>query len=92
MPLSQVRQIPVGSFLNTKKGKLRVQSATNRQGTRQNGDFAGGLFQILQSRKTSAKGLTELRLKGSSFSSCRKPRRGKRASRFGLTPDPPPEL
>ena len=60
MPLSQVRQIPVGSFLNTKKGKLRVQSATNRQGTRQNGDFAGGLFQILQSRKTSAKGLTEL--------------------------------
>jgi len=78
VPLSKVRQIPVGSILNTRKGKVRLQSARNASGARQNGDFARGLFQVLQSRKRSAKGLTEARLKGSSFASCNTPK-GRRA-------------
>ena len=81
VPLSEARQIPVGSFLDTRKGKLRLQSARNSRGTRQQGDFASGLFQVLQSRKRSARGLTDLVLKGSSFSRCKTAGRGKRRAR-----------
>ena len=88
VPLSQVRRIPVGSILNTRKGSVRLQSARNRRGARQNGDFTKGLFQVLQSRKTKAKGLTEVRLKGSSFKSC-KIAQGPSRHRLGLTQDPP---
>ena len=35
---------------------------------------------MLQSRKRSAKGLTEVRLKGSSFASCKTARQGRRAT------------
>ena len=56
VPLSQVRRIPVGSILNTRKGSVRIQSARNKRGARQNGDFAKGLFQVLQSRKTQGQG------------------------------------
>ena len=71
VPLTQARRIPVGSVLDTRRGKVRLQSARNRRGTRQNGDFSRGLFQVLQARRTTAKGLTEVRLKGSSFNSCK---------------------
>ena len=77
VPLTQVRKIPVGAFLNTRRGKVRLQSARNRRGARQNGVFSRGLFQVLQSRQRKAKGLTEVRLKGASFKRCA-PRRGKR--------------
>jgi hypothetical protein len=79
VPLTEARQIPVGSFLDTRRGTVRLQSARDRRGTRQQGDFGSGLFQVLQSRKTSARGLTTLSLKGASFASCRRGRRGKRA-------------
>jgi hypothetical protein len=78
VPLSEARQIPVGSFLDTRRGKLRLQSARDRRGTRQNGDFSQGLFQVLQSRRS--RGLTDVVLKGASFSSCRRGGRGKRAT------------
>ena len=79
VPLSEARQIPVGSFLDTRKGKVRLQSARDQRGTRQQGDFARGLFQVLQSRKRSARGLTDLVLKGSSFRRCRRgPWQGRR--------------
>ena len=50
-------------------------------GDLQSGRFTAGLFQVLQSRKRAAKGLTELRMKGSaaSFRSCRQGKRGARA-------------
>jgi len=78
VPLSEARQIPVGSFLDTRRGKLRLQSARDPRGTRQNGDFSQGLFQVLQSRRS--RGLTDVVLKGASFSSCRRGGRGKRAT------------
>ena len=79
VPLRQARQIPVGSFLDTKRGRVRLQTARtrSRRGRRQSGQFFNGLFQVLQSRSRSATGLTELRLKGSSFRPCG--RRGSRA-------------
>jgi hypothetical protein len=75
--LREARHLPVRSLFNTRKGTVRIQTAAKKKGKRQAGNFSKGLFQLLQARK--AKGLTELRLKGSSFKSC-SARGGKRAS------------
>ena len=56
VPLSEAKQIPVGSFLDTRKGTVGLQSAANRSGKRQTGKFTSGLFQVRQSRKKSARG------------------------------------
>jgi Tol biopolymer transport system component len=71
VPLTEARQIPVGSFLDTRKGTVRLESAVNATGKRQRGDFLSGLFQVRQSKRRSAKGLTDLVLKGSTFRGCR---------------------
>jgi len=71
VPLREAKQIPVGSFFDTKKGKVRLQTATTRKGKRQAGVFTGGVFKTRQSRKKSAKGVFELQLSGSSFASCK---------------------
>jgi hypothetical protein len=84
--LDDVSQIPVGSLLDTRRGTVRLTSARDRSGATQTGDFAAGIFQIAQSRRSSAKGLTELRLKGSSFARCGKRRaRGGDAQSAGLS-------
>jgi hypothetical protein len=80
VPLTVARQIPVGSLLDTRKGTVRLTSARDTKGNTQAGDFSAGVFQVLQSRKATAKGLTELRLKGASFRSCRRSKRGRPAS------------
>jgi hypothetical protein len=67
IPLTEPRQIPVGSLLDTRGGKLRLVSARNSAGKIQAGDFQGGIFQVLQSRRKRLKGLTTLRLKGGNF-------------------------
>ena len=74
VPLTEARTIPVRSILDTRKGTVALRSATNRAGKTQSGQFTAGVFQVLQSRKRKAKGLTELRLKGSAskFRSCGK--------------------
>ena len=65
VPLTTARSIPVRSILDTRRGTVALDSARNRKGRIQSGRFAAGVFQVLQSRKRSEKGLTELRLKGS---------------------------
>jgi Concanavalin A-like lectin/glucanases superfamily/Thrombospondin type 3 repeat len=80
VPLSEARQIPIGSFLDTRRGTVRLRSATGSRNRTQTGDFTRGLFQVLQSRRRSARGLTDLVLKGSSFSRCRRGGRGKSQS------------
>ena len=77
VPLTEARQIPVGSFLNTRRGTVELVSATGSGSRTQSGKFSAGLFQVLQSRARRARGLTELRLKGSSFKRCRRGRRGR---------------
>jgi hypothetical protein len=79
-PLTEARQIPVGSFLDTKRGRVRLTSAVNSAGKLQSGEFFAGLFQVLQVRRGRQRGLTEARLKGASFSGCAARGRGKRAS------------
>jgi TolB protein len=80
VPLREARQIPVGSFVDTRRGRVTLQTAGKSAGTRQKGTFLQGLFQVLQSRKGRTKGLTSLRLKGSSFARCRSAGSRKRAS------------
>jgi TolB protein len=77
VPLTQAQQIPVGSFLNTRRGTVRMESAANRAGKRQRANLSRGIFQVRQSRKRSAKGLTDLVMKGSSFRRCRAARGGR---------------
>jgi hypothetical protein len=70
VPLRRARQIPVGSLLDTRRGTVRLTSAVNTAGRTQTSDFGGGIFQVLQSRRRSARGFTELRLGGGSFRGC----------------------
>jgi hypothetical protein len=79
VPLAAAEQIPVGSFLDTRRGTVRLQSATSTIGDRQTGDFRSTIFQVRQSKRRSTRGLTDLVLKGGSFRRCGATR-GKRAS------------
>ncbi len=60
IPLTEARQIPVGSVLETTGGVVGITTATtaSRKGKPQTGDFGGGIFKLLQNRKQ--KGLTDL--------------------------------
>ena len=49
-------QIAVGSLIDTRRGTVRLTTATNTSGDTQSGEFSGGIFQILQSRRASAGG------------------------------------
>ncbi|HLM86566.1 MAG TPA: choice-of-anchor Q domain-containing protein [Solirubrobacteraceae bacterium] len=60
IPLTEARQIPVGSVLETTAGVARLQTATASVGKLQSGEFGAGIFKLLQNRKQ--KGLTELNL------------------------------
>jgi len=66
--LTGARQIPVGSLVDTRRGTVRLTSATNARGAVQSGDFSAGVFQVLQSRRLH--GLTDLNLAGGSFRAC----------------------
>jgi hypothetical protein len=60
IPLTEARQIPVGSTLETTHGVVGLTTATtaSRKGKLQTGDFEAGIFKLLQGRRQ--KGLTEL--------------------------------
>ena len=75
-PLTSTRVIPTGSVVDTRGGTVRLASARDTRGRTQSGDFRAGTFQVLQSRRKSAKGLTELRLNGVELPRLRQGRRG----------------
>ena len=50
VPLTEARQIPVGSFLDTSDGAVQLVSATGSGQKTQSGKFSAGVFQVLQSR------------------------------------------
>jgi hypothetical protein len=62
IPLTEARQIPVGSTLETTHGVVSITTATSAspKGKLQSGDFGAGIFKLLQNRKN--KGLTELNI------------------------------
>jgi DNA-binding beta-propeller fold protein YncE len=70
--------VPVGSLVDTRRGKLRLTSASDARGGTQSGDFESGLFQVRQRR--SSRPVTELVLKGGSFRSCRRGTAGAQAA------------
>ena len=79
--LTVPRELPVGAFVDTRRGRARLTTSSNAGDGIQDGVFSGGLFQALQSRsrKRSVRGLTTLSVKGSSFKRCTAAGRGKRA-------------
>ncbi len=58
IPLTEARQIPVGSVLETTGGVARIATATSKPKEQQFGNFGAGIFKLLQGRKQ--KGLTDL--------------------------------
>jgi hypothetical protein len=68
--LTRPVQIPVGSVLDTKRGTVGMTSASDLQGGTQRGSFSGGRFRITQ--KPTRRPVTQLRMTGGSFSSCRR--------------------
>jgi Fibronectin type III domain len=62
VPLTEARQIPFGSILDTRAGVVRITTATTAavKGKLQSGDFGAGLFKLLQRRRQ--RGLTELNI------------------------------
>jgi hypothetical protein len=67
--LSAATALPSGTVIDTRKGTVELTSALDRRGTTQTGRFWGGVFEVRQS--ATAKGLTQLVLRGGDFSSCR---------------------
>ena len=60
----------MGSRIDTLRGTVPLSSSRDSRTGIQDGEFVGGVFQVLQSRSRRSRGLTELRLKGSSFRRC----------------------
>jgi hypothetical protein len=62
VPLTEARQIPFGSILDTSAGVARITTATtaSAKGKLQSGDFGAGIFKLLQQRRQ--RGLTELNI------------------------------
>ena len=67
VPLSGARQIPVGSTVDTTRGRVRLTSAANIHGATQTADFYQGAFVVRQRR---GKAMTTLKLTGGDFASC----------------------
>jgi hypothetical protein len=69
VPLRDLVNLPVASRIDATDGSVTLQSAKTR-GRPQSATFTSGMFQVLQSGKRSAKGLTDIVMKGGSFASC----------------------
>lgn len=69
VPLAQVASVPVKSQVDVSKGEVKLTSAANLRGLVQQSNFYSGRFQVLQ--KASSRPVTELRMTGGSFRSCK---------------------
>jgi hypothetical protein len=65
--VTAVRALPVGSIIDARKGRVRLQASDGKGGL-QFGDFYEGVFKLLQPK--GGKGLVELDLFGGNFKSC----------------------
>jgi hypothetical protein len=65
--VAKVRSLPVGSIVDARKGRVRLQASDGKGGT-QFADFFEGVFKLLQPK--GGKGLVELDLFGGNFKSC----------------------
>jgi hypothetical protein len=60
--------LPVGSLIDTRHGRVSLESARNTHGGTQSGAFWGGVFQVRQRRHN--RGITDLHLRGGRFRGC----------------------
>ena len=60
--------VPVGSLIDTRNGRVSLQSARNARGRTQTGTFWGALFQVRQRRH--GRGVTDIVLRGGRFKRC----------------------
>jgi streptogramin lyase len=60
--------VPVGSLIDTRHGRVSLQSARDGHGRTQTGTFWGGVFQVRQTRHN--RGITDLHLRGGRFRGC----------------------
>ena len=67
VPLTQARNLPVGTEVDSRRGTLEIETATAKVGKTQSGQFGGGLFTIAQSRDKRLKGLAQIALLDSAF-------------------------
>jgi fibronectin-binding autotransporter adhesin len=75
--LPDAEQVPVGTIVDARKGKVRLFSA-GKGGRVQFADFYEGMFQVLQK---AGQALTDLKLVGGSFAGCPKASRARAAAR-----------
>ena len=68
--------VPMGSTLDTRKGRVRLTTAIDAAGTTQTADFFSGIFRITQRRS----GLVDLRLAGR-LENCKRSKRSSAAAR-----------
>ena len=73
VPLKDVLNVPVSSRVDARRAEVALTTARGRR--RQSATFGSGIFQVRQGRR--GPGLTEVVMKGGSFSRCR-PARGAR--------------
>jgi hypothetical protein len=67
VPLTEPRQIPVGSQIDALSGSLKLLTATGHIGKVQSGVFSGAVFKATQSRSRLQKGLSTLSLLDGAF-------------------------
>jgi hypothetical protein len=60
IPLTEARQLPVGTVFDAAAGTVRLTTAAATRGRVQSGTFGSGVFKLLQNRR--ARGLSELSL------------------------------
>jgi hypothetical protein len=69
-------ELPVGSALDTRRGKIKLTTAA-RRGATQTGTFGGGVVQVRQPRR--ARGRVDLYLRGGNFGACGRTQRARRS-------------
>jgi len=78
VPLDGAASIPVGSVVDSNAGAVRITSAANLKGRRQKAVFFEGAFEVAQKR--ARRPVTDLVLRGGSFTACKAVKRRARAS------------
>lgn len=87
IPLTEARNLPSGTEVDARLGKIKLVSATGKRRKTQTGTFNGSLFKITQQRSGANKGMTNLSLLeglfpgAPTYASCKK---GKAADTDGV--------
>ncbi len=67
IPLTEARQLPTGTQVDSRRGTIQLVAASPSHGKDQTGNFGGGIFGIAQDRTGLTKGLTMLSLLEGAF-------------------------